>query len=55
MFNFICWGAYALAFTFGGTLILRHEADAGIIINVLVAIIIGSFTFVTAAPQMQGS
>lgn len=54
LFTFIVWSTYSLAFAFGGTLILHHEANTGIIINVALAIIIGSFVFVTAAPQMQG-
>ncbi|GJJ15592.1 hypothetical protein Clacol_009870 [Clathrus columnatus] len=40
VFFFIIWSAYSLAFSFGATLINRGEANAGIVINVFIAILI---------------
>jgi ATP-binding cassette subfamily B (MDR/TAP) protein 1 len=45
--------SYGLAFSFGTTLLLRGEADVGIIVNVFLAIMIGSFSLVMLAPEMQ--
>jgi ATP-binding cassette subfamily B (MDR/TAP) protein 1 len=53
VFFFIIYSAYALAFSFGTTLINEHHADAGIVVNVFLAILIGSFSLVMLGPEMQ--
>lgn len=53
-FFFVIYSSYALAFQFGTTLIIAGEADAGIIINVFLAIFIGSISLALMAPDMQG-
>ena len=42
------------AFDFGTTLINRGEASAGDVVNVFLAILIGSFSLALLAPEMQG-
>ncbi|KAK0201833.1 P-loop containing nucleoside triphosphate hydrolase protein [Desarmillaria ectypa] len=53
VFFFCIYSSYALAFSFGTTLILRGDANAGIVINVFMAILIGSFSLALLAPEMQ--
>ncbi|THH28698.1 hypothetical protein EUX98_g5479 [Antrodiella citrinella] len=53
VFFFIIYSAYALAFSFGTTLINEGHATAGIVINVFLAILIGSFSLALLAPEMQ--
>ncbi|KAJ7784493.1 P-loop containing nucleoside triphosphate hydrolase protein [Mycena metata] len=53
VFFFIIYNAYALAFSFGTTLIDSGHASAGIVINVFMAILIGSFSLALLAPEMQ--
>lgn len=48
------YSAYALSFSFGATLINRGEANAGVVVNVFLAILIGSFSLALMAPEMQG-
>jgi ATP-binding cassette subfamily B (MDR/TAP) protein 1 len=43
-----------LAFSFGTTLINEGHASPGIVINVFMAILIGSFSLAMLAPEMQG-
>jgi hypothetical protein len=43
-----------LAFSFGTTLINQGRADPGQIINVMIAILIGSFSLAMMAPEVQG-
>ncbi|KAF8574055.1 ste6-like protein [Ramaria rubella] len=50
---FIVYGAYALAFSFGATLILRGEANPGQVVNVILAILTGSFSLALMAPELQ--
>ncbi|KAF8585704.1 P-loop containing nucleoside triphosphate hydrolase protein [Ramaria rubella] len=52
-FFFVIYSAYALAFSFGTTLIIRNEANAGQLVNVIMAILIGSFSLAMMAPEMQ--
>ncbi|TFK71922.1 P-loop containing nucleoside triphosphate hydrolase protein [Pluteus cervinus] len=52
-FFFIVYSAYGLAFSFGITLINSGHADAGQVINVFLAILIGSFSLAMLAPEMQ--
>ncbi|KAJ2930895.1 hypothetical protein H1R20_g6196, partial [Candolleomyces eurysporus] len=52
-FFFVIYGAYGLAFNFGTTLLNRGQADSGTIVNVLLAILIGSFSLAMLAPEMQ--
>ncbi|KAF9077717.1 P-loop containing nucleoside triphosphate hydrolase protein [Rhodocollybia butyracea] len=53
VFFFIIYASYALAFYFGTTLILDGHANAGEVINVFMAILIGSFSLALLAPEMQ--
>ncbi|KAF7288516.1 hypothetical protein HMN09_01380600 [Mycena chlorophos] len=52
-FFFIIYSAYALAFSFGTTLIDSGHANAGEVINVFMAILIGSFSLALLAPEQQ--
>ncbi|TDL23269.1 P-loop containing nucleoside triphosphate hydrolase protein [Rickenella mellea] len=52
-FFFVIYSAYGLAFSFGTTLIIRGHATVGIIVNVFIAILIGSFSLAMMAPEMQ--
>ncbi|KAF8516809.1 P-loop containing nucleoside triphosphate hydrolase protein [Hysterangium stoloniferum] len=52
-FFFIIYTAYALAFSFGATLILRNETTTGAVITVFLSILIGSFALALVAPEMQ--
>lgn len=52
VFFFVIYAAYALAFSFGATLILRGEADIGIVVNVFLSILIGSFSLAMLAPEL---
>lgn len=48
-------GTYrSLAFHFGSTLLNRGQASAGDVINVVFAMIIGSFALATMAPETEG-
>ncbi|KAJ2926584.1 hypothetical protein H1R20_g10519, partial [Candolleomyces eurysporus] len=50
---FVIYASYGLAFSFGTTLLNRGQADAGIIINVMLSILIGSFALTMIAPDIQ--
>ncbi|KAI5990431.1 ABC transporter transmembrane region-domain-containing protein [Pisolithus albus] len=52
VFFFVMYSSYALAFSFGTTLI--NEATAGKVVNVFMAILIGSFSLVTLAIEARG-
>ncbi|KAG1885118.1 P-loop containing nucleoside triphosphate hydrolase protein [Suillus subluteus] len=52
-FFFVIYCAYALAFDFGTTLINEGLANAGQVVNVFLAILIGSFSLALLAPEMQ--
>lgn len=52
-FFFVIYSAYALAFFFGTTLVIDGNANVGIVVNVFMAILIGSFSLVLLAPEMQ--
>ncbi|EJU03194.1 multidrug resistance protein 1 [Dacryopinax primogenitus] len=52
-FFFIGYNAYALAFYYGTTLVLFGIGNVGIVVNVLLAIMIGSFSLAQMAPEMQ--
>lgn len=52
-FFFVIYCAYALAFDFGTTLINEGLANAGAVVNVFLAILIGSFSLALLAPEMQ--
>ncbi|KAG8935087.1 GTPase-activating protein [Tulasnella sp. 418] len=53
IFFFVIYASYALAFSFGTTLILQGHADSGIVVNVFFAILIGAFSLALLAPEMQ--
>ncbi|KAF8991424.1 P-loop containing nucleoside triphosphate hydrolase protein [Cyathus striatus] len=53
IFFFVVYCAYALAFSFGTTLINEGRAQPGTIVNVIIAILIGSFSLAMLAPEMQ--
>ncbi|PPQ73650.1 hypothetical protein CVT26_010608 [Gymnopilus dilepis] len=50
---FVVYAAYALAFSFGTTLINSGNANPGQVINVFFAILIGSFSLALLAPEAQ--
>ena len=50
---FLLITSYGLAFSFGTTLLLNGEINVGIIVNVFLSIMIGSFSLVMVAPEMQ--
>ncbi|KAG9035874.1 GTPase-activating protein [Tulasnella sp. UAMH 9824] len=50
---FVVYASYALAFSFGTTLILQGRADAGLVVNVFFSIIIGAFSLSNMAPELQ--
>jgi ATP-binding cassette subfamily B (MDR/TAP) protein 1 len=50
---FSIYSAYALAFFYGGILVTQGRADAGIVINVFMSILIGSFSMAMLAPEAQ--
>ncbi|KZT56320.1 P-loop containing nucleoside triphosphate hydrolase protein [Calocera cornea HHB12733] len=52
-FFFIIYSAYALAFYYGTTLVLLGIGNVGVIVNVFLAILIGSFSLAMMAPEMQ--
>ncbi|KAL0958179.1 hypothetical protein HGRIS_000343 [Hohenbuehelia grisea] len=52
-FFFIVYCIYALAFSFGTTLILSGHADSGDVVNVILAILIGSFSLAMLTPESQ--
>ncbi|KAI6041412.1 P-loop containing nucleoside triphosphate hydrolase protein [Pisolithus marmoratus] len=54
VFFFVIYSAYALAFDFGTTLINEGHATAGQVVNVFMAILIGSFSLVMMGPEAQG-
>ncbi|KAF8645234.1 hypothetical protein AX16_008061 [Volvariella volvacea WC 439] len=53
VFFFVIYSAYALAFSFGSTLIIRGQTKPGEVVNVFIAILIGSFSLALLAPEMQ--
>ncbi|KAB5595943.1 Leptomycin B resistance protein pmd1 [Ceratobasidium theobromae] len=53
VFFFVIYGAYGLAFYYGTTLIIQGHADAGTVVNVFIAILIGSFSLAMLAPEQQ--
>ncbi|KAH9480411.1 ABC multidrug transporter atrD [Psilocybe cubensis] len=53
VFFFVIYSAYGLAFSFGTTLINQGHATAGSVVNVFLAILIGSFSLALLAPEMQ--
>ncbi|KAI6035808.1 P-loop containing nucleoside triphosphate hydrolase protein [Pisolithus marmoratus] len=54
VFFFVMYSAYALAFNFGATLINDGHATAGQVINVFMAILLGSFSLAKMAPEATG-
>ncbi|KAK9687675.1 hypothetical protein K7432_014694 [Basidiobolus ranarum] len=49
----IIYAAYSLAFWFGGKLLLKNELEAGQVINVFFAVMIGAFSLGHIAPNLQ--
>ncbi|KAJ8520713.1 hypothetical protein ONZ45_g2501 [Pleurotus djamor] len=52
-FLFVIYSSYALAFSFGTTLINSGHANAGQVINVFLAILMSSISLAMLAPEMQ--
>ncbi|KZP07068.1 hypothetical protein FIBSPDRAFT_804345, partial [Athelia psychrophila] len=52
-FFFVIYSSYGLSFNFGATLINEGHATAGSVVNVFLAILIGSFSLALLAPEMQ--
>ncbi|KAI0789769.1 P-loop containing nucleoside triphosphate hydrolase protein [Abortiporus biennis] len=53
IFFFTIYAGYALTFDFGTTLINQGHANSGMVINVFMAILIGSLSLALLAPEMQ--
>ncbi|KDQ06807.1 hypothetical protein BOTBODRAFT_181275 [Botryobasidium botryosum FD-172 SS1] len=53
LFFFIIYSAYGLCFSFGTTLIISGEVNAGIVVNVFLSILTGSFSLAMLAPELQ--
>ncbi|KAK7461381.1 hypothetical protein VKT23_008560 [Stygiomarasmius scandens] len=53
VFFFVVYASYGLAFNFGTTLIIQGHADVGQVINVIMSILVGSFSLAMLAPEMQ--
>ncbi|GAA6011919.1 hypothetical protein JCM10207_003429 [Rhodosporidiobolus poonsookiae] len=53
LFFFLMYGAYALAFSLGATLILRGDTNAGHVFAVFYAVLNGSFAIAQAIPSFQ--
>jgi ATP-binding cassette subfamily B (MDR/TAP) protein 1 len=53
LFFFVIYAAYALAFSFGATLVLRGQANVGIVVNVFSCIMMGSFSVVMLSPGIR--
>ncbi|KAI0673480.1 multidrug resistance protein 1 [Trametes maxima] len=51
--TFLLYASYALAFSFGTTLINHGHANAGEVVSVILSILAGSFSFALLAPEMQ--
>ncbi|WVR08476.1 hypothetical protein IAU60_005531 [Kwoniella sp. DSM 27419] len=49
---FAIYSAYALAFFYGGVLVTQGRADSGIVINVFMSVLIGSFSMAMMAPEL---
>ncbi|OCF33614.1 ATP-binding cassette, subfamily B (MDR/TAP), member 1 [Kwoniella heveanensis BCC8398] len=49
---FAIYSAYSLAFFYGGILVTQGRADSGIVINVFMSILIGSFSMAMLAPEV---
>lgn len=50
---FAVYSAYALAFVYGGRMVEEGKADSGMILNVVMSILIGAFSIVMIAPELQ--
>ena len=50
---FYIYAGYALAFFYGGILVTQGRATSGIVINVFLAILIGSFSMAMLNPELQ--
>ncbi|KAH7101159.1 multidrug resistance protein 1 [Auriculariales sp. MPI-PUGE-AT-0066] len=53
IFYFVIYSAYALAFYFGTTLLLKNQITVGEIVNVFTSILIGSFSIALLTPELQ--
>lgn len=53
LFFFIIYSAYALAFWWGSTLLIRGQATSGEIITCFFAVLIGAFSLSQVAPNLQ--
>lgn len=51
IFFFIIYGSYGLAFYYGTTLILDGHANAGVVVNVFMSVLIGAFSLALVAPE----
>ncbi|KAF8176085.1 P-loop containing nucleoside triphosphate hydrolase protein [Pholiota molesta] len=52
-FYFVVYAAYGLAFYFGTTLILDGKATVGVVVNVFMSILTGSYALVLLGPEQQ--
>ncbi|KAF8902794.1 multidrug resistance protein 1 [Gymnopilus junonius] len=52
-FYFVVYAAYGLAFYYGTTLILDGRASVGVVVNVFMSILTGSYALVLLGPEQQ--
>ncbi|KDR78665.1 hypothetical protein GALMADRAFT_244150 [Galerina marginata CBS 339.88] len=52
-FYFVVYAAYGLAFYYGTTLILSGHATVGVVVNVFMSILTGSYALVLLGPEQQ--
>ncbi|KAF9477698.1 multidrug resistance protein 1 [Pholiota conissans] len=52
-FYFVVYAAYGLAFYYGTTLILDGKATVGVVVNVFMSILTGSYALVLLGPEQQ--
>ncbi|RXK39840.1 ATP-binding cassette, subfamily B (MDR/TAP), member 1 [Tremella mesenterica] len=50
---FSIWSAYALAFFYGGILVVQGRANSGIVVTVIMSILIGSFSMANMTSEMM--
>lgn len=52
---FLMWNEYALAFFYGSELVYFGIGDVGTVVNVFMALVLGSFNLMQSTPELRGS
>ncbi len=50
---FVIYATYGLAFYYGAILVYQGKTDVGVVVNVFMSILIGSFSLAMLAPEVQ--